>query len=79
MTIDGAKFIRAHYKKIDFGSSADAILLSGRDRKVYDKATGTIVEGFYSSYVVGDQIHFQFLGEGEIGQWGIEIDYLEFQ
>lgn len=78
VTIPGAKFIRAHYRKIDFGLSSDAILLSGSDRKVYDKATG-VTENFYSSFVVGEKISFQFLGESEVGQWGIEIDYLEYQ
>lgn len=78
VTIPGAKFIRAHYKKIDFGPSADAILLSGADRKVYDKATGVFAD-FYSSFVVGEKITFQFLGESEVGHWGMEIDYLEYQ
>ncbi len=78
VVVPGAKFVRAHFKRVEFEPDNDYILLSGRDRKVYDKAAN-VEEDFYSSFIVGDMIVFNLFSDKLNSLWGFEVDYLEYQ
>lgn len=76
-SITGAKFIRAHIQKMDLENGFDFLYVLDSSQKI-ENLTGKR-DDFYSDYIEGDTIHFNFESDRTVQKWGVLVDWLEYQ
>jgi len=73
---DGAKFMRAHFEKVDVESGYDKVQIESPTGEVIETLTGQLTN-YTTDYVDGDTLVVHLLSDSSVNGWGFKVDHAQ--